>query len=140
MSTWTPENGKYVLYIDGSSLGNPGPGGSGYVITDLSGKFVKEGSKHLSNVTNNQAEYHALILGLREAMKLGIKDIDIVTDSELLARQLNGLYRVKSPNISGLFRRAKKLLEEFNWSVRWVKREENKRADQLAFHAAHKRK
>jgi ribonuclease HI len=108
------------------------------VIEDPSGRCVKEGSKHYKRITNNQAEYHALILGLTELRDLDIRQFEIVTDSELLEKQLLGSYRVKSPNILDLFRAAKRLLQGTEWSVRWVRREKNKRADQLAFQAAQK--
>jgi ribonuclease HI len=129
----------FVLNVDGSSIGNPGPGGAGYVISDSNGECIKEGSKHFGRITNNQAEYNALLLGLTEARKLGVKRIEIVTDSELLEKQLLGVYRVKSANIINLFERAKRLLGSLDWSVRWVSREQNKRADQLAYQAAQKR-
>ena len=139
MSALNPRGGKFALNIDGSSLGNPGPGGSGYVITDSRGRCVKEGSRHFRRITNNQAEYNALLLGLTEAKKLGIDRVEIITDSELLEKQLLGEYRVKSSNIIDLFNRVNRLLEGMNWSIQWVSREQNKRADQLAYKAAQKR-
>jgi ribonuclease HI len=127
-----------VLFIDGSSLGNPGPGGSGFVIEDLRGRCIGEGSRSFRRLTNNQAEYHALILGLIEVRKLGIDRVEVVTDSELLMKQLKGEYRVKSPNLRELFSRTKRLLDGLNWSVRWVSREHNRKADRLARGAARK--
>lgn len=128
----------YTLYIDGSSLGNPGPGGGAYVIEDSRGNVVEEGSKNLGIVTNNEAEYLALIMGLEALKRKNIKKIVVVTDSELLYHQLLGEYRLKAPNLMPLFEEVKKLLTDFEWNFKKVNRKENKKADQLAFIAATK--
>jgi len=92
------ENLQLILYIDGASRGNPGRAGAGIWITNPSGEKVLEVSRYLGQKTNNEAEYWALLLGLREARRLGGKSIRVFTDSELIERQVKGLYRVKKNN------------------------------------------
>jgi len=124
------------LYVDGSSLGNPGHGGCGYLIVDAKGNVIDEGAAYLGIVTNNEAEYHGLLLGLKALRKLGVKEVEILTDSRLLYMQLIGKYRVKAENLRPLHREVRELLKGFRWNVRWVQRNFNKRADQLAKRAA----
>lgn len=124
------------LHVDGSSLGNPGHGGCGFLIIDAEGNVIKEGAAYLGIVTNNEAEYRGLLLGLKELKKLGVKDVEILTDSRLLYMQLLGKYRVKAENLKPLHREARELLKGFRWKARWVQRDLNKRADQLAKKAA----
>lgn len=123
------------LFIDGSSQGNPGPGGAGFVIV-RGNKIIKEGGKYLGNVTNNEAEYKALILGLEELKKANINKVTIKTDSELLYYQVKGVYRVKAKNLKPLFKKVRELLKELSWKIERISREENKRADKLANVAA----
>jgi len=86
----------FKLYIDGSSIGNPGPGGSAYILEDSDGKVIEEGSRGFEKVTNNEAEYLALLMGLEAAKEKNIKKVMIITDSELLFHQLLGEYRLKA--------------------------------------------
>ena len=91
-----------MIYIDGASKGNPGEAGAGVWMTDGEGRKVFEMGRYLGHKTNNEAEYWALLLGLREARRLGGRSIRIFTDSELVERQVNGIYRVKNPNLKVL--------------------------------------
>ncbi|NLG87127.1 MAG: reverse transcriptase-like protein, partial [Firmicutes bacterium] len=88
---------KLILHIDGASRGNPGPAGIGVVIADVSGTVLAEVSEYIGEVTNNVAEYKALLKGLQEAARIGAKDVSIYSDSELLVKQMNGQYRVRHP-------------------------------------------
>jgi ribonuclease HI len=121
------------IYIDGASRGNPGEAGAGAILKDGRGKTLKKISKYLGVATNNVAEYQALLLGLKEAKKLGVKELGIYSDSELLIKQMEGEYRVKSENLKDLFRKAIKELKKFSRSAFFhIPREENREADRLA--------
>jgi ribonuclease HI len=122
-----------VAHVDGAARGNPGPAGIGVVLADAEGNVVKEVAEPLGRTTNNVAEYTALIRALEEARALGCSTISVFTDSELMARQINGQYRVKTEHLFPLYRRATMLLAQFDRStVTHVRREYNKRADQLS--------
>ena len=124
---------KVIIYSDGASKGNPGDAGIGVVISSQDGTLLKEISHYIGKVTNNMAEYVALIVGLREALRLGATSVEISTDSELMARQLAGVYKVKAENLKPLFAEAIELLRQFSQvSISHVMREFNKRADELA--------
>ena len=126
------ETKEYILFCDGASRGNPGPGSYGYVIFQ-SDTVVAEGKAKLGNVTNNFAEYQALISGLAHCQKLGADAVVVKSDSQLLVRQLNGQYKVRSPQIRPLFDQAKKLVDDFNRiEILHIPREENSHADALA--------
>ena len=121
------------VYIDGASKGNPGEAGAGVWVADGEGKRVLELSRYLGRKTNNEAEYCALLLGLREAKRLGGKSIRVFTDSELVERQVNGLYRVKNLNLKALHASVMKHLREFSsYTIESIPREENREADRLA--------
>ena len=120
------------IYIDGASKGNPGPSGIGVVIC-RNGETIKNVSNFIGNTTNNVAEYTALIYALEEALMLKAESIKINTDSQLLYRQLKKLYKVKSPNIVGLYNQALRLFSAFKEiTLKNITREENKGADKLA--------
>lgn len=124
---------KLTIYTDGASKGNPGDAGIGVVISTADGEVLREIGEYIGKTTNNVAEYSALIRGLEEAVDLGATQVEISTDSELMARQLTGVYKVKSPNLQPLFAKAVSLLRCFERaSITHVMRELNKRADQLA--------
>lgn len=124
---------NYRLYSDGACRGNPGEGGAGAVITDNQGNVVWEGKEYLGECTNNVAEYKALILGLKGALKQGFKKLDVHMDSELLARQINGSYRVKNENLKILMQEVRNLLSSFDFiEVKHVLRCHNAHADRLA--------
>ncbi|MDD5496446.1 MAG: ribonuclease HI family protein [Candidatus Omnitrophica bacterium] len=120
------------IYVDGGARGNPGPAGIGVVILDSRGKKIKELSKYIGEATNNIAEYNALLYGLEEALILRADEIKINLDSELVAKQLTGDYRVKDASLKPLFERALNMLKGFKgFEVRHIEREKNKDADRL---------
>jgi ribonuclease HI len=124
---------RLVLYIDGASRGNPGRAGAGIWITNGEGKKISEVSRYLGHKTNNEAEYWALLLGLREAKRLRGDRIKIFTDSQLVERQIKGVYRVKDLNLRSLLGRVIQNLKAFfSCEIESVPREENKEADRLA--------
>lgn len=121
-----------IAHIDGGSRGNPGPAASAFVLTDLRGKQLRAGAFFLGKATNNFAEYTAIHKALEAAKALGAGQITVYSDSELLVRQINGQYKVKSDQIRPLFAQAVAMLAEFeNWQVRHIFREDNKKADEL---------
>jgi ribonuclease HI len=127
------EQGTWTLYCDGASRGNPGPAGAGALLMDPQGEIRARLSQYLGSTTNNVAEYQALLLGLREAHRLGVRKIKVFADSELLVRQLNGSYRVKAPHLLPLWQEAQKGLQSFETqAISHVPREENSQADGLA--------
>ncbi len=127
------EKHNYCLYSDGACRGNPGEGGAGAVITDAAGNVIWEGKEYLGHCTNNIAEYKALILGLRGALAEGYKKLDVYMDSELLAKQINGSYRVKNENLKVLMQDVRSLLSSFDSiQVKHVLRCHNAQADRLA--------
>lgn len=124
---------KVIIYTDGASKGNPGDAGIGIIITSEDGEVLREIGEYIGKATNNAAEYSALVRALREAAELGATSVEIRTDSELLARQLAGVYKVKSHNLQPLYEQAMMLLRAFEHaSIGHVFREFNKRADELA--------
>lgn len=128
-----PEGKTINLYTDGACRGNPGDGGAGVVLFDEDGRVVATAKKFLGICTNNEAEYGALILGLKEALKSKHKNIRIFLDSELLVRQINGVYRVKNSRLKELMKDVRKYLSMFDgYTVGHVPRSGNKMADRLA--------
>jgi ribonuclease HI len=124
---------KVILYVDGSCSGNPGEGGAGVVIKDEQGKTIIYRKEYLGMVTNNKAEYRALILGLKEAHKLGIREVEVNLDSELVVNQVNGTYRIRDAQLKTLEEEVKRLLGRYSrWVVRYIPRENNWEADRLA--------
>jgi ribonuclease HI len=122
-----------VIHVDGGSRGNPGPAGAGVVVREDGGGAVFEAGFFLGHQTNNAAEYHALLRALERVGQCPPQPIVIHSDSELLVRQLTGVYQVKSPKLAPLFRQVQmQLLRIAHWSIRHVPREENTRADALA--------
>jgi ribonuclease HI len=131
---------KLTVHTDGASRGNPGDAGIGVVIEAEDGSVVREISQYIGKATNNVAEYTALIAGLRAAAELGATDVEVCTDSELMAHQVNGVYRVKSFDLQPLYAEAMSLLRGFRaYRVGHVYREANSRADGLASQAAKRR-
>jgi len=123
---------KLTIYTDGGARGNPGPAGMAVVIYDENGKLIGQHSKFIGRATNNQAEYKALIFGLEKAKNLRAKEIRCFLDSELIARQLTGQYRVKDKGLKPLFAQILKLTNNFDSvTFRHIPREENKLADKL---------
>ena len=123
----------YTLRTDGGARGNPGPGGAGFVLEDESGAVVRRGGRFLGSVTNNVAEYAALVWGLETALDQGVRRLCVCADSELIVRQMNGIYRVKNEGLKPLFASAQKLLRRFDSAeIHHVRREHNAAADELA--------
>src|SRR4030042_1815318 len=124
---------KVILYVDGSCSGNPGEGGAGVVVKDEHGKTIAYFKEYLGMVTNNRAEYQALILGLREALRLGIREVEVNLDSELVVNQVNGMYRVRDAQLKTLEEEVRRLLGRYSrWVVQYIPRENNREADRLA--------
>ncbi|MGD9015439.1 MAG: ribonuclease HI family protein [Candidatus Omnitrophota bacterium] len=130
---------EFQIYIDGASEGNPGPAGIGVILTQ-NGQVIRNISVYLGIQTNNVAEYMALIFGLQEALMLKAKAVSIYTDSQLLSRQINNEYKLRSPNLIGLYAQVVHLLSAFDSAkVQYIPREENRGADKLAKKAAQKK-
>ena len=123
---------KGILHTDGGSRGNPGPGAAGIVLTNQNGEVIKEKGEFLGVCTNNEAEYKALSFGLALALESGIDDLDCYLDSELVVKQLKGLYKVKNSGLSLYSAKIKQLETKFK-KVTYihVKRELNKQADKI---------
>lgn len=129
-----------LLFSDGGSRGNPGPAGCGAVITDERGRILKKLKKYLGVTTNNQAEYQALILGLKASKSLNPEKITCFLDSELVVKQVNGIYKVKKPELFPHVEWIRKfLLKSSNTKFVHIPREKNKLADQLANEAMDKK-
>jgi ribonuclease HI len=123
---------KLVVHVDGGARGNPGPAAIGVVVSEPGGKVLDELAERIGVATNNVAEYRALIRALERAGELGASEIEIVGDSELVARQLTGAYKVKHPALRPLYQQALATLQEFeSWQIRTVPREQNAGADAL---------
>jgi len=122
-----------VAHIDGGARGNPGPAGYGVFIQDETGKKVSGLSEYLGHQTNNFAEYQGLIAALEYATANGHKALKVVSDSELMVRQIKGIYKVKNATLRDLHARAKELIGQLEWfSIGHVLRGDNREADQLA--------
>ena len=122
-----------IIHTDGGSRGNPGPAAAGFTLDDPAGRRLLEKGVWLGKMTNNAAEYTAIKLALQAAIDRGAKAIKLFSDSELLVRQLNGQYKVKSPNLKPYYDDCMDLLMSFkSWQVTHVYREQNKDADRLA--------
>jgi ribonuclease HI len=123
---------KLIVHVDGGARGNPGPAAAACVITAPDGQLVDERAQLLGNVTNNVAEYRALLLGLARARELGADEVEVIGDSELIAKQVQGLYKVKHPSMRPLYLEAMEALRAFQkWSIRTVPRAQNADADAL---------
>lgn len=123
---------KVVVHVDGGSRGNPGPAAAAAVVSDPQGAVLIEAAERLGSTTSNVAEYHAVLLGLSRASELGATEVELINDSELVARQLTGAYRVKHEGLRPLHAQAIAALAQFEgWRVRTVRREHNDRADAL---------
>jgi ribonuclease HI len=123
---------KVVVNVDGGARGNPGPAAIGAVAADPSGEILLERGVYIGEATNNVAEYKALLLGLELARELGARTVEVINDSELVAKQISGQYRVKHAGLKPLYLEAMESLRGFDQAqVRSVRRESNTRADAL---------
>ena len=123
---------KLVVHVDGGARGNPGPAAVGVVVSTPDGEVLDEIGEVIGVATNNVAEYRGLLLGLERARALGATEVEVVNDSELVARQVHGDYKVKHAGLKPLHQQALTALRAFDrWSIRSVPRERNARADAL---------
>jgi ribonuclease HI len=123
---------KLVIHVDGGARGNPGPAAIGVVIADADGRLLEEVAETIGETTNNVAEYRALLRGLERARALGADDVELVGDSELVAKQVTGQYKVKHAGLRPLHAEALQALAAFpHWQVRTVPRAQNASADAL---------
>jgi ribonuclease HI len=123
---------KVIVHVDGGARGNPGPAAAACVITSPAGDVLGEHSQLLGRATNNVAEYRALLLGLAKAHELGAVEVEVVGDSELIAKQVQGAYKVKHEAMRPLYLEAMAALGDFErWSIRTVPRAQNADADAL---------
>lgn len=123
---------KLVLHVDGGARGNPGPAAVGVVVSEPDGAVITTFGAKIGEASNNVAEYQALLRGLELAAQLGAREVHIVNDSELVARQVSGVYKVKHPAMQELHRQALDALAGFDgWSIETVPRSENAEADRL---------
>src|ERR1700758_4978445 len=122
-----------IAHIDGGARGNPGPAGYGVVITDQDGHEIAKLSEYLGHQTNNYAEYSALLAALKYAAEHHSRALKVISDSELLVKQLRGEYKVRNPALQELYSEARKLIRQLDWfSIQHVLREKNREADRLA--------
>jgi ribonuclease HI len=127
-------------WIDGGARGNPGPAGWGVLLEDPEGRPVRRCWGFLDTATNNVAEYNGLILALEHALALGARGLTVHTDSELMQRQLTGVYKVRQPHLRELFTEARSLIARLDaFDIKHVRREENREADRLANRAMDER-
>jgi ribonuclease HI len=134
-----PPEHYLIAHSDGGARGNPGPSGYGVVIKDETGRKVAALSEYLGHQTNNFAEYQGLIAALEYALGHGPKALKLISDSELLVRQIKGIYKVKNPTLQDLHARAKELIRQLDWfSIGHALREHNQEADRLANEAMDK--
>jgi len=134
-----PPEHYLIAHSDGGARGNPGPAGYGVVIQDQAGRKVAHLSEYLGHQTNNFAEYQGLIAALEYALQHGPKALKLISDSELLVRQIKGIYKVKNPTLQDLHGRAKELIAQLEWfSIGHALREHNRDADRLANEAMDK--
>ncbi len=123
---------KVIVHVDGGARGNPGPAAAASVVSTPAGEVLDEAAELLGSVTNNVAEYRALLLGSARARELGASEVEVVNDSELIAKQVQGRYKVKHEAMKPLYKQAMAALREFEkWSIRSVPRAQNAEADAL---------
>ena len=124
---------RLIIHTDGASRGNPGPAAIGAVIRDGSGRVMASISRYIGETTNNQAEYRAIVAALEEAIRLGAREVEINSDSDLAVKQIRGQYRVKKPALKPLHQRVRVLLGALDgFSIAVIPREQNREADALA--------
>ena len=123
---------KLIVNVDGGARGNPGPAAVGAVLRTPDGEIVAERGERIGEATNNVAEYRALLLGIELAREHGAGELEVIGDSELIVKQVRGVYKVKNADLKSLHAEAKAALAGFpRWSIRHVRREHNSHADEL---------
>ena len=124
---------KVIIYVDGASRGNPGPAAIAAIIHDEKGKPIVSLARRIGTTTNNEAEYRAIIAGLQKAVSMGIREVELKSDSELVVKQINGRYKVKKATLRTHYQKVIQLigsLEDF--TIAYIPREQNAEADALA--------
>ena len=123
---------RVTVHVDGGSRGNPGPAAAGAVVTGADGEEIDRSGELIGEATNNVAEYRGLLLGIARARELGATEVEIFNDSELIAHQVNGRYKVKHADMKPLHAEAVAALAGFDeWSLTPVRREQNAEADAI---------
>lgn len=123
---------RLSVNVDGGARGNPGPAAIGVVVRDFDGEVIEERGERIGRATNNVAEYRALLLGIEMATAHGAEHLDLVGDSELIVRQVEGRYKVKDATMRELHAEVKRALAGLDsWTIRHVRRESNAEADRL---------
>jgi ribonuclease HI len=123
---------RLVIHVDGGARGNPGPAAIAAVLSTPDGEVITDAAETIGVATNNVAEYRALLLGLAKAAELGATEVEVVNDSELVQKQVNGEYKVKHPDMKPLYAAAVQAFAGFEkWRIRSVPRAQNKEADAL---------
>lgn len=124
---------RWHVHVDGASSGNPGKSGAGIVARDDRGEIVFTRGIYLGEMTNNMAEYEALLRALTSALEHSVKDITVYTDSQLVANQVTGVYRIKNMTLFSYVRRVKEIAGHFeHFAIQYIPREQNREADKLA--------
>src|ERR1700739_440699 len=123
---------KLIVHVDGGARGNPGPAAAAAVLHTPDGELLLQDAELLGTATNNVAEYRALLLGLARASELGADEVEVIGDSELIAKQVQGIYKVKHEAMKPLHKEAMEALKGFkSWSIKTVPRAQNAAADAL---------
>ncbi len=126
----------WFINVDGASSGNPGMSGAGIVARDKDGDVIFTRSIFLGEMTNNMAEYEALLIALHEAVQNSVKNVTVYTDSQLVANQVNGLYKIKNMTLFQYVKKIKQNVSNFNhFAIHYIPREQNREADKLAKNA-----
>jgi ribonuclease HI len=124
---------RIVAHIDGGARGNPGPAAYGVLLEDETGQVIARLNRYLGRQTNNFAEYSGLIAALEFTLQHGFRALQVLSDSELLVRQIKGIYKVRNPGLQALYQRARTLIHQLDWfRVAHIRREQNREADRLA--------
>ena len=133
-------NDKLIFYVDGASRGNPGESGVGVVMCDADNKEIQTFQKYIGNTTNNVAEYMALLFAIQEAVKVKVVNVLVHSDSELVVRQMKGIYKVKDDRLKRLYLLVQNLKDYFKtFEIEYISREKNQKADKLATQAIKKK-
>jgi ribonuclease HI len=123
---------RFTVNVDGGARGNPGPAAVGIVVRNGGGEVLEERGERIGEATNNVAEYRALLRGIALAREHGATELELIGDSELVVRQVEGRYKVKNAGMKELHEEVKRALRDFDsWSIRHVRREQNADADRL---------